>query len=262
MASFLAQLFAGAYDLKVMGELGQAAEQLAALRPQVVICSAVTLDPAMTGVIRHIRRSRHMAQVPVILLTSASRSGMKIEGLESEVDICLAFPFDIAHLRNVVGQLLRRYESLKDYGRSAYSAFDLAQGHLLHKEDKVFLDRMLEIIHGNILDTSLSTQFIADRMGMSLPNFYRRLGGVTDRTPASIIREYRLGLAEQLLVTTRLSIDEIIYKSGFSNRSTFFRGFVLRFGCTPKVYREQKVSEAMETDAGPGTEAGVEAETT
>jgi len=62
---------------------------------------------------------------------------MKIEGLESEVDICLAFPFDIAHLRNVVGQLLRRYESLKDYGRSAYSAFDLAQGHLLHKEDKV-----------------------------------------------------------------------------------------------------------------------------
>ena len=258
----LAQLFAGAYDLKVMGELGQAAEQLAALRPQVVICSAVTLDPAMTGVIRHIRRSRHMAQVPVILLTSASRSGMKIEGLESEVDICLAFPFDIAHLRNVVGQLLRRYESLKDYGRSAYSAFDLAQGHLLHKEDKVFLDRMLEIIHGNILDTSLSTQFIADRMGMSLPNFYRRLGGVTDRTPACIIREYRLGLAEQLLVTTRLSIDEIIYKSGFSNRSTFFRGFVLRFGCTPKVYREQKVSEAMETDAGPGTEAGVEAETT
>ncbi|KAA3136191.1 response regulator transcription factor, partial [Alistipes onderdonkii] len=111
MASFLAQLFAGAYDLKVMGELGQAAEQLGTLRPQVVICSAVTLDPAMTGVIRHIRRSRHMAQVPVILLTSASRSGMKIEGLESEVDICLAFPFDIAHLRNVVGLLLRRYES-------------------------------------------------------------------------------------------------------------------------------------------------------
>ena len=235
MASFLAQLFAGAYDLKGMGELGQAAEQLGTLRPQVVICSAVTLDPAMTGVIRHIRRSRHMAQVPVILLTSASRSGMKIEGLESEVDICLAFPFDIAHLRNVVGQLLRRYESLKDYGRSAYSAFALAQGHLLHKEDKVILDRMLELIHGNILDTSLSTQFIADRMGMRLPNFYRRLGCVSVITPAWGGREYRLGLAEQLLVTTRLSIDEIIYKSGFSNRSTFFRGFVLRFGCTPKV---------------------------
>ena len=80
--------------------------------------------------------------------------------------------------------------------------------------------------------------------------------------PIHIVDSRNVTLAEQLLVTTRLSIDEIIYKSGFSNRSTFFRGFVLRFGCTPKVYREQKVSEAMETDAGPGTEAGVEAETT
>jgi putative protease len=68
--------------------------------------------------------------------------------------------------------------------------------------------------------------------------------------------------ASRVILPRELSIDEIIYKSGFSNRSTFFRGFVLRFGCTPKVYREQKVSEAMETDAGPGTEAGVEAETT
>lgn len=261
MASFLAQLFAGAYNLVVVGELEQAAERLGTLRPQVIICSAVTLDPAMTGVIRHIRRSRHLAQVPVILLTSASHSGAKIEGLESGVDICLTFPFDITHLRNVVGQLLRRYESLKDYGRSAYSAFDLAQGRLLHKEDKAFLDRMLEIIHGNILDPSLSTQYIADRMGMSLPNFYRRLGAVTGQTPACIIREYRLGLAEQLLVTTRLSIDEIIYKSGFSNRSTFFRGFVLRFGCTPKVYREQKIREAVEADAGAGTKAELEPET-
>ena len=100
----------------------------------------------------------------------------------------------------------------------------LAQGHLLHKEDKVFLDRMLEIIHGNILDTSLSTQFIADRMGMSLPNFYRRLGGVTDRTPACIIREYRLGLAEQLLVTTRLSIDRIILQIGFLELQYFLPG--------------------------------------
>lgn len=261
MASFLAQLFAGAYDLVVVGELERAAERLGTLRPQVIICSTVTLDPAMTGVIRHIRRSRHMAQVPVILLTSASCSGAKIEGLESGVDICLTFPFDITHLRNVVGQLLRRYESLKDYGRSAYSAFDLAQGRLLHKDDKAFLDRMLEIIHGNILDTSLSTQFIADRMGMSLPNFYRRLGAVTEQTPACIIREYRLGLAEQLLVTTRLSIDEVIYKSGFSNRSTFFRGFVLRFGCTPKVYREQKFREAMEADADAGTGTVAETET-
>lgn len=109
---------------------------------------------------------------------------------------------------------------------------------------------MLDIIRCNILDPALSTQLIAGRMGMSLPNFYRKLSGITDQTPACIIREYRFGMAEQLLVTTRLSIDEVIYKSGFSNRSTFFRGFVVRFGCTPKAYREQKAREAVGAEEG------------
>ena len=43
-------------------------------------------------------------------------------------------------------------EHKSQYQELAYTAvgqqFDLAQGHLLHKEDKVFLDRMLGIIHG------------------------------------------------------------------------------------------------------------------
>ena len=166
------------------------------------------------------------------------------------MDICLKIPFDITHLQSVVDQLLRRYESLKSYGRSVYSAFDLTQGRLLHKDDKAFLERMLDIINRNILDPGFSTQFIARELGMSLCNFYRRLGTITGQTPAGIIREYRLNLAEQLLVTTRLSIDEIIYKSGFANRSTFFRGFIARFGATPKVYRERKIEEALrEKDA-------------
>ena len=148
-------------------------------------------------------------QVPIILLTAVSRTDVKVEGLELGVDICLKIPFDITHLQSVVDQLLRRYESLKSYGRSVYSAFDLTQGRLLHKDDKAFLERMLDIINRNILDPGFSTQFIARELGMSLCNFYRRLGTITGQTPAGIIREYRLNLAEQLLVTTRLSIDEI-----------------------------------------------------
>ena len=75
MASFLAQLFAGAYDLKVMGELGAGCGATGSVAATGRHLQCGDVDPAMTGVIRHIRRSRHMAQVPVILLTSASRSG-------------------------------------------------------------------------------------------------------------------------------------------------------------------------------------------
>ena len=55
-------------------------------------------------------------------------------------------------------------------------------------------------------------------------------------------------------MTTRLSIDEIIYRSGFANRSTFFRGFIARFGATPKVYRERKIEEALREKDAPAEE--------
>lgn len=243
MASFLAELFAGEYNMAFAFDPAAAADRLGTLQPQVVVCCAVSPAAGVVGAISEIRRHRHAAQVPVVLLTSCSDA--RIEGVEAGVDVCLTLPFNITHLKNVVEQLLGRYESVGDSGRPADSAFDPARGRLLHKEDKAFLDKMLDIIRRNILDPSLSTQLIAGRMGMSLPNFYRKLSGITDQTPACIIREYRFGMAEQLLATTRLSIDEIIFKSGFSNRSTFFRGFVARFGCTPKAYRERKVREAV-----------------
>ena len=52
-----------------------------------------------------------------------------------------------------------------------------------------------------------------------------------------------LAKAEQLLTTTKLSIDEIIYKAGFVNRGTFFKCFSAKYGCTPKVYRKEKLSQ-------------------
>lgn len=246
MTDFIADLFVGAYNVGMVDDLNEVSEYLRESHPQIIICGAVSLNGDLIGTIRRIRQNKQLAQIPIILLTAASRADIKIEGLELGVDICLTLPFDITHLRSVADQLLRKYESLKDYGRSIFSSFDLTHGRMLHKDDRAFLDKMLAVIRNNILNTELSTQFIAEQMGMSLCNLYRKLGAVTDQTPAAIIRECRLCLAEQQLLTTKLSIDEVIYKSGFANRSTFFRSFIARFGCTPKIYREQKIREAMD----------------
>lgn len=249
MIALIRELFAGEYNIAVIDDLDRAAGLLAVMSPQIILCGAAAHVGALDEIIRTIRRTRQLAQVPVILLSVGTRPDILAENPVPGADICLTLPFDLAHLRSVAAQLLHRYASHSECDRPACSAFDLAQGRMLHRDDKAFLDKMLGIIRLNILDPSLSTQFIAGEMGMSLPNFYRKLGGITQQTPACIVREYRLGMAEQLLVTTKLSIDEIIYKSGFSNRSTFFRGFVARFGCTPKTYRERKIRETMEAEA-------------
>lgn len=179
----------------------------------------------------------------MILLSTAQQVDERIKGVESGADICLTLPFNVEYLKAVTEQLLKRNRSLKDYYKSSISAFELSDGKMLHQDDKEFIDKMLKIINDNISNTEISTKFIADEMGVSIRNLYRRLEGILNQTPTNIIKEYRLAKAEQLLTSTKLSIDEIIYKAGFVNRGTFFKCFAAKYGCTPKVYRKEKLSQ-------------------
>nr|WP_317197518.1 helix-turn-helix domain-containing protein [Bacteroides ovatus] len=46
-----------------------------------------------------------------------------------------------------------------------------------------------------------------------------------------------MNFASRLLVTTSLTIKEIMYQSGFMNRSHFYKEFTKRMGVVPKDYR-------------------------
>jgi len=163
-------------------------------------------------------------------------------------------PYNIDFIRSAVANLLKRDNNIKDYYESPISAFELINGKLLHKEDKAFIEAMLKVIHDNIANPDLSTQFVADSLKLSVRNLYRyrRIEGITEETPTVIIKKVRLNIARQLLVKTNLSIEEIIYKAGFNNRGTFFKLFSATFGCTPRQFRQQQLSEvkSSSTDAG------------
>ncbi len=134
-------------------------------------------------------------------------------------------------------QLMNKLKSLQDYYKSSVSAYQFTYGRILHREDKEFIDKMMKIISENISDTNVTTAFIAEKLGVSVRTLYNKLEGLISTTPNNIIKEFRLSYAEQLLSTTKLTIDEIIFKSGFANRGTFFKNFSAKYGCTPKSYR-------------------------
>lgn len=239
METFIASLFKEEYDVHFY----HGPDSLDEASWRIVLCNPIVLNDGMLGIIRTIRQAKRFKLVPVILLTATPHPELKLMESGVDVDLCLSLPFNIGHLRNAVNRQMRRYDSFRDIDDSVYGSFDMVQGRMLQKEDRDFLNKMLEIIQQHIFKPELSTHFIAAQMGVSKTTFYNRIGTITSHSPVSIIKEFRLGYAERLLVQTRLSIDEIIYKSGFVNRSTFFRNFSARYGCTPKIYREQKIAE-------------------
>ena len=58
-----------------------------------------------------------------------------------------------------------------------------------------------------------------------------------------LVADYRCRLAKRLLAGTDESIDEIVYLTGFSEPSTFYRAFKRWVGMTPIEYRKLKAEE-------------------
>lgn len=251
ITDFVADLYESDYNVRIVENAAEMNALLKQMHPDIVVCGAFSPQSDSLEAIRAVKEGKLTSHIPVILLSSAGEIEERIRSVESGADVCLTLPFNVEYLKVVTEQLLKRTQSLKCYYSSAISTYELSDGKMLHQGDKEFIDSMMQIISDNISNTEISTRFIADRMGVSVRNLYRRLEGILNQTPTHIIKEYRLMRAEQLLTTTKLSIDEIIYKAGFVNRGTFFKCFAAKYGCTPKAYRKQKLSQVQKEVSAP-----------
>ena len=146
----------------------------------------------------------------------------------------------------MVYHLIRREENLKEYYRSALSTFTRKEGSCLHKEEQEFLEKMTEVIEKNLANPDLQVELLSKEMGYSSRQFYRKLKPLTDKSPADIIKEYRLSTAERLLVSSNFTIEELMDRTGFTNRSTFYKAFSQRYGMPPRQYCERQKKNVRE----------------
>jgi signal transduction histidine kinase/AraC-like DNA-binding protein len=240
MLWFIAEIFKEHYNVIPLDNPSRVDEALLQTPPNLIISDIMM--PQIDGItlLKQTKSDKRTHHIPFILLSAKNTPEEQVEGIEAGADIYLTKPFNVDYLRSVVDHLLQRQDDLKDYYHSAISSFEFMDGKYIHKEDKIFMENAIRIIDKNIQDPAFSPQQLATQMGMSIRHLYRKLKTTTDYTPADLIREYKLAIAEGLLVTSQLSIDEIMYKAGFSNRGSFYKAFLQKFGLTPKNYRIQK----------------------
>ncbi len=231
----IAEMFSNEFNIKTFSKTKLFQEEMESGHPDIIIGENIHMRDDVKKLLKSIKQDKLTVKIPVVFITSLQ------DAESSDIDysdVTLPLPINAKTLKRTVKNSLKRVTTLREYYKSAISTYEFSEGKMLHSEDKQFLEKMFGIINENITDSSLTTGTIAKEMGMSIRNLYHRLEKIINITPSNIIREYRLTYAQQLLTTTRLSVDEIIYKSGFSNRGTFFKNFSAKFGCTPKAYRE------------------------
>lgn len=220
------------------------------LHPNVIISETVMSPVGGLELCRQLKADVATAHIPVILLSTDLDPQTRTDSATAGADIFLTKPFDLDYFFSVVRSLVQQRSQLKAYFNSSLSAFDLHDGRFLHDEDRLFMEKIVNIIRDNISNVDLSAPFIAKQMGVGLRNLYRRMQEITTETPTSMIREIRLEYVRQLLTKTELSMEEVCYRSGYNNRGTFYKQFAMKFGCTPKQYHDQM----METVVRPSEE--------
>ena len=210
--------------------------------PALIITDIMMPEIDGMELISRVKSDKFTRHIPLIGVSARISEHDQAEGLDLGADAYLTKPFSAVVLRSVVNRLMTSKKELKDYYYSPESAYEQSGGQLIHQEDKEFMDAVTAIIRENLDKETLRLELIAEKMGMNTRSLYRRFKKISPLTPSDFIKDYRFNYAAQLLVTTNLSVQEIIYKVGISNRSYFYREFAAKYNQTPTEYRnKQKV---------------------
>lgn len=107
-------------------------------------------------------------------------------------------------------------------------------------------DRVTQVnkVIGELLETGdVGIELIANRLNIK-PRALRAQLTKAGTNFNQLLSDYRCHLAKRLLACTDESIDEIVYLTGFSEPSTFYRAFKRWTDTTPVEYRKDKKKAA------------------
>jgi transcriptional regulator GlxA family with amidase domain len=87
------------------------------------------------------------------------------------------------------------------------------------------------------LDRPTTVRDLARQAGMSPRNLARHFRAVTGESPLRWLHIQRIRLAQELLETSALSVEQIAARAGMGTATTLRRHFSAQLGVPPETYR-------------------------
>jgi signal transduction histidine kinase/ligand-binding sensor domain-containing protein/DNA-binding response OmpR family regulator len=215
----------------------QAIEVIHRAMPDLIVSDIMMPDMNGLELCDLIKNTSETCHIPFVLLSARTSIQHMTEGYSCGADAYIPKPFQTEHLLVRIQKLLEYRDKMHQLFSAGNPALQL-ESKDLNESDKKFIEKVTRVIEENI-DEVLDGAFLENAMNMSKIQLYRKIKTLSDMTPTELIRHIRLQKASLLLINSDLTVSEIFYRTGFNNKTYFFREFKKIFNCSPIEYRNQ-----------------------
>ena len=205
-------------------------EKAIQLVPDLVICDVMM--PRMDGyeVVSELHAQPLTSHIPVIMLTAKADMPSKIEGLRRGAEVYLTKPFHSTELLAQIRMLLEQRKRLQEKFRQSWPSAEVDQ---MPEELDPFIGEVEKLILTDLDNSELRINHICKKMHVSRTQLHNKIKSVTGYSTSIFIRRIRLHEARRLLTSTRLTVTEIAYQTGFNDPNFFSRVYKKEFGERP-----------------------------
>jgi signal transduction histidine kinase/DNA-binding response OmpR family regulator/ligand-binding sensor domain-containing protein len=232
--SFLESLLVNQYAIHKARNGIKALDILERERIDLVVTDVIMPDMDGLTLCKKIKDNIQSSHIPVILLTAKGEIENRIEGLQVGADSYIPKPFHPDHLFVRIEKLIERMEQVrKKFLESAKEGSHPFSTGISDRDDN-FFSKLTACIQLHLGNPEFNADVIALEVGMSKASLYKKVKTITGLTPHGLVKQFRLKKAADLLKQSDLSISDVIYETGFSSRSYFYKSFNEMYHCHPK----------------------------
>ena len=210
--------------------------QIKAQAPDIIVSDI--LMPVMDGMQMciEVKKNPGTCHIPVILLTALDSQETTLKCFDIGADVYITKPFNEFLLLSQIKNLIDSRERLKAAFHPSMFEKDIFKTKDV--TDKEFINKCMDVIYENIENESFNLDNLGTKMNISRSSLYRKLRDISNLKPVDFIKKVRLNYASKLLISKNMPINEIAWRSGFSDPKYFSKCFLQEFGCYPKNYSD------------------------
>lgn len=234
---YIAKIFKRDFSVYTVENGHEALEFIKKYEPDIVISDVVMDDMSGIDLCTCIKQDPSLSHIPLILLTASTSKDVKLKGIEGGADDYITKPFDNALLIARVANLLHSRSQLQAY---FYNEITLqSNSHNISKEYSDFLHRCISIVERQLDNTDFTVKSLAEEIGMSHSNLYKRIKSISGKSANEFIRFIRLRTVAKLLIDSGCTISEAAFAAGFNDIKYFREQFSKLFGMKPSDYKRK-----------------------